>query len=112
MTIEEFISKRVEEIRRLEPMNRNLEKLAHGIQMVVEWHKNWPLLVQGLPEFSTPEKITSDDSIVYQFSQRIAWMTNQEYIKKFGLEAPAAPLLRQIASMWDNHPDFKEEWRP
>lgn len=78
---------------------------------IVELHKSWPVLVQRQPSF---EQVDSTDvnSMVFRASQQIAWATEQEYRAKFGDEPPTAPMLRALASVYADHPDYNPDWRP
>jgi len=77
---------------------------------IVELHKSWPVLVETEPVF---EQAAGDDinSMTMRMSKQIQWQTEQEYRTKFGAEPPTAPILRALASVYADHPDFREEWR-
>lgn len=90
---------------------------------VIEWHENWPMLVQGpeKTEFVGPgsEQLTANyrvdgmlepavGAIHLRMTQRVQWMTQQEYIKRFGENPPTAPILRMMAELYSDHPDYQE----
>lgn len=77
---------------------------------IVELHKSWPVLVQQQPTF---EDMGGDlSTVTYRMSQRMAWFTNQQYRDTFGDEPPTAPMLAAMATVYADHPDYREEWRP
>lgn len=75
---------------------------------IIEWHQNWPVLVETKPTF---EQDPSLQGTVVRAWQEIAWLTEREYLGKFGSEPPTAPILRIMAQVYADHPDFKAEWR-
>jgi len=77
---------------------------------IVELHESWPVLVE------TPGEIDlamADDpsQIAYRASRRLAWLTEREYRNRFGEEPPTAPIVAALASVYADHPDYREEWR-
>ena len=73
---------------------------------IIAFHESWPVLIQTEPSLElTPEtwvaKMTSD----------IAWLTNAEYVKRFGTDPPTAPMLLAMAQVYADHTDYREEWR-
>jgi hypothetical protein len=78
---------------------------------IIEWHKNWPVLVTTQPTFET---VPGADPTSYAMRayQQIAWTTEQEYRKRFGDEPPTSPILRILASVYADRPGYLEEWRP
>ena len=71
---------------------------------IVEWHESWPTLV------TTPAKFERDDidldNYTYRMSQEIAWMTTREYVARFGIDPPTAPILAMLALPYADHPDY------
>jgi hypothetical protein len=76
---------------------------------IVALHESWPVLVQK------PAKIERDDgnldSYVMRMSQEIAWATTREYVARFGVDPPTAPMLAILAAVYADHPSFQEAWR-
>lgn len=77
---------------------------------IVEFHSKWPVLVEGPPRFDQPG--TDLNTLAMRMTREIAWLTQQEYVKRFGTEAPTAPMLRVLAMPYADHPDYDENWRP
>lgn len=117
MNISEFLTERYDEIEVdlashvFSSLSRiHMTKMLVACRAIVEWHKNWPILVETSPEF----EMCCDDVLfdyTMAISQRIEWLTQEEYRKKFGSEPPTAPLLKQMAQPYSDHPDFQDEWR-
>lgn len=90
-----------------------VRELLNNQRAIIEWHKNWPILVETPPKF---EPNFSDDyaaninQYTMHMSQEIAWLTQEEYVKRFGRQPPTAPLLKQMAQAYSDHPDFDESW--
>lgn len=86
-----------------------------AIEAVLDFHKNWPVLVEKPAEIRKMESfknITETlDSYRMEFVQEYDFLLGQEYMKIFGAEPPTTPMLRRIASIWASHPDFNPEWR-
>lgn len=79
-------------------------------RQILELHESWPVLVETQPELS----VESADfgGMAAKVSQRIAWLTTQEYRERFGDEPPTSPVLRSLALPYAGHPDYDESWRP
>lgn len=76
---------------------------------IIEFHKQWPVLVEGPTKFDQPDP--SDlDSMVLKMSRQIMWATEQEYRNRFGDEPPTTPIMRALASVYSDHPDYRQEW--
>jgi hypothetical protein len=60
---------------------------------IVEWHESWPVLVETPPEvdMGSPGDISS---MTFRMSQQIAWLTTQEYRKRFGDEPPTIHVVQ------------------
>ena len=72
---------------------------------IVKQHEDWPVLVEREPT------ITSDfQSMTFRMSHEMAWLTEREYINRFGIEPPTAPMIRTLASVYKDHPDYDPEW--
>ena len=76
---------------------------------IVEWHQNWPVLARTEPELEFSQTGVGD--LAARMMQRIAWLTEREYRTRFGDEPPTAPILRMLASVYADHPDYDEAWR-
>lgn len=115
LSIDDFLLARVQEAER-EALNCSrsewikLRPIFDSQRMLINWHKNWPVLVETQPKL---EVVASDtaESITYKMSQNIMFLTHEEYRSKFGQEPPTAPLLREMAMLYVTHPDWREEWR-
>lgn len=75
---------------------------------IVEWHKNWPVLVETPPQL---EPGADPHAMTMRMTQQIMWTTEQEYRGRFGSEPPTGPILRFLALPYADHRDFREEWR-
>jgi len=76
---------------------------------IIAFHESWPTLVQ------TPAKFERDiddnlDNYTYRMSQEIAWLTTREYVARFGIDPPTAPMLAALALPDADHPDYMPEW--
>ena len=119
MTVEEFLTARLDEAKE-DLLARSEEQyiLIDTLRMVLEFHKNWPVLVETQPKFEMIDKKSlelvndprSVDNTIYQMTQRIAWWSREEYVKKFGVEAPTAPLVQSWIEKYQDHPDFNKKW--
>lgn len=77
---------------------------------IVELHQAWPVLVTQPPEFEGG--LVGDlDSVAIRMSQRMKWLTEQEYRAAFGDEPPTSPILAALAAVYADHPDYNEAWR-
>lgn len=74
---------------------------------IVALHESWPVLVEGKPEFEASSDVAE---MVMRVTRQIAWLTNQEYRKRFGDEPPTAPMLRALAQPYIEHADFDPAW--
>lgn len=114
-TIEEFILERCAAMRAVKAWTPELQwdtitEFIDMIEFIVEWHKNWPVLVQKPMEFGKAEEIEDLNSMAYRVTQEIAWLTTQEYRARFGDEPPTGTLLLRVAAMWKTHPGYQVEW--
>jgi hypothetical protein len=75
---------------------------------IIEQHKDWPVLVEKKPEFR--EDATDPQSMTYRVTQEMVWLTEWEYVKRFGVEAPTAPMIRALAAVYSDHPDYNKDW--
>jgi len=77
---------------------------------IIAFHESWPTLVQ-MPAKFEPIKDGDLDNYTYRMSQEIAWLTTREYVARFGIDPPTAPMLAALALIYSDHPDYDEEWR-
>lgn len=117
--IYDFIEARIAEARvgtegmRLRGVH-HLRSMFDAMEAVLDFHKNWPILVEGPMEVEPPNAFDDLEgklnSYKMSFTKQYDFILGQEYMKLFGGEPPTTPMLRRIASIWSVHPDFKEEW--
>lgn len=77
---------------------------------IVEFHKSWPVLVDSEPTFEADESY-DPSRMAFRMSKQIAWTTEQQYREHFGTEPPSSPIIRALASVYSEHPDY-ESWVP
>lgn len=114
-SIEDFLYARLHDAERLiegapEPIWESQRTLSDMIREALRFHKNWPVFVEEKPEF-IQTRGGAPDALTYSVTQQIAWLTHEEYRKKFGSEPPTAPLLKTWANWYHDHEDFNPEWR-
>lgn len=80
-----------------------------ALRAVVEMHKSWPVLVEGPMDFGRVDS-ADPSQIAFRASKQMAWLTEQEYRQRFGTEPPTAPMLRALASIYADHPDYDPGW--
>lgn len=114
MTIEEFVEARLREMElKFEglgvPDERrwDIQLMIANMYQVLYLHKNWPVLIQEQPYFETA---TDMNNVSYRMTQNFNWVTQEAYRKKFGTEPPTAPMIKSMAQMWMQHPDFDPNW--
>lgn len=77
---------------------------------IIKQHEDWPVLVEAEPEFG-PLDITDGSHFAYSMSRKMAWLTECEYVKRFGSEPPTAPMIWTLAAVYSDHPDYQEDWK-
>lgn len=113
MTPVEFLEARVQEFAfnfddyRIYPWSDG-EKYLEMLRGVLVFHAAWPVLVSTEPDMHF--EMVEPDRIAYFMSQRFEWLTQEEYVKRFGSEPPTSPILQAWLKPWQNHPDFNPEW--
>lgn len=113
LTIEEFLLARLKEVETLGKSISSwydrapIQTLCDNQRAIIEWHKNWPVLAETPPVFSQE---LDGDRVHFKMAQKVAWLTQEEYRKRFGSEPPTAPLLAKMATAYKDHPDFNPEW--
>lgn len=112
MKIEDFLSDRLAEARAsfgslTQEQRLVFERMFSAQSLLIDEHKKWPVLLESRPVFET-----SDDNnrLVMRMTQNIEFITREEYRKRFGSETPTAPMLRAMAQVYRDHPDFDESW--
>lgn len=79
---------------------------------IVKQHEQWPVLTERpAPEVGVVNPYDLQATTL-RMSKHLDWLTEQEYRKKFGDEPPTAPMLKELAAIYSDHPDYREEWRP
>lgn len=116
--IYDFVEARVAEARvgtegmRLRGVG-HLRSMFEAFEVVLDFHKNWPILIEK-PAKIEPSFLddfdTQMDSYRMSFVQECNFLLGTEYMKIFDAEPPTTPMLRRMASIWGDHPDFKPEW--
>lgn len=121
MTIYEFLYARLHEIelylRDVESTDQVLfhtsKALLQSQREVLELWNNWPVLVESKPKVSAVDDFdvfNYVNTVAYQMSAEIQWLTTQEYIKVFGRDPAPAPFIKNLLKSYRHHPDFQEEW--
>lgn len=77
---------------------------------IVDFHANWPVLMESPPVFTPMGPGLNVNEYAMRVTQRFDWMTHQEYVKRFGVDPPTAPMLRELARIYRDHPDYDEAW--
>lgn len=88
-----------------------IHQQAVTIRRVVQWHQNWPILVESEPKIEATDFPDIVNRLQYRMTMEINFMTHQAYTNRFGKEPPTAPILAIMANAWSEHPDFNPEWR-
>ena len=116
MNIEAFIEARLRETLEMaeqtmdidSDLGNRIERQCQVLMDIVEMHESWPVLVQSPVEFDV--KPGDVDSYIMYAQQKIQWLTEKEYYKKFGEQPPTAPLVNRIAAIFSWHPDYDPAW--
>ncbi|UVF61174.1 hypothetical protein SEA_AOKA_51 [Arthrobacter phage Aoka] len=77
---------------------------------IIRQHEAWPVLVEQVDDFPQISPADGLQGISLAMGRRIAWLTEREYIRRFGVEAPTAPMIRTLAAVYRDHPDYLDEW--
>lgn len=116
--LEDFLLARLTELKNaLGLIGFDDESAIHTIinsQMeVVKLGKDWPVMLQKKPvetEIVPTFELDAYDKIRVRVHQEVEWITQQEYIKRFGRVSAMAPFIRTLLMGYTWHPDFKDEW--
>lgn len=106
-TIQEFILARVNDP---ENTGKYPAEFAEAIAQILDIHSRWPVLVYSTPTLKAEEGVTPDQ-LIMRVTQKVNWMIEKEYKRKFGEEPPTGPILRIIAGIWEWHQDYNDAWR-
>jgi hypothetical protein len=85
-----------------------IANLAQSMRETLKLHQQWPILVSEETDFEFEQ--VHHDNFAYVATQRFVWMTNEEYIKRFGTEPPTSNMIRSWLIAYRRHPDFNSEW--
>lgn len=115
VTIVEFLKARLEDQMFVKHdecgrYNDQILPFARYCSKVLQWHENWPTLVEGPLEFEDIKSTEYPNNIAMAISRKMEWLTQEEFRRRFGEEPPTAPLLRDMAMMFSKHPDYNPEW--
>lgn len=121
MTIEEFLLARIgedEAVARMwyqdegggewEPLEGRVLAECAAKRQIVEMHQSWPVMVEAPPTLEYDRGGIS--SLTMRMTRHVAWLTQQEYRSRFGTEPPTTPMLRAIAAVYADHPDYQQDW--
>lgn len=75
----------------------------------VNMQKDWPVMAESPPQTEVDMR-DGVGNVVYRVSQRLEWMTQQQYRERFGDEAPVQGIVRDLLERFQNHKDFDPEW--
>ena len=116
MNVADFIKARMTEGKRAaerimdeEVRNQMLLAFDH-ILLVVDWHQNWPMLMESEPKLEVKRPTSDVNQFVMSMTKQVEWVTQKAYVERFGKQPPTAPLLLQIAQSYSWHPDYDTEW--
>lgn len=116
MTLEEFLNARLDEAKRW-VMNKTMAYSPEQVQLmnllesqmeILDWHLRWPTMVMTPPKLEL--NLEDPSGFRASMTQQVEMVTREEYRRRFGSEAPTAPLLKGWAMKYRSHPDFNEEW--
>jgi len=105
MGIIHFLTERIaDDLSEAPSPQRRREALAK--YKILEIHQRWPVLIEGPMNIGVDP--TSNPNMFA--TQQIEWLTQQEYIKRFGTQPPTAPIVLALAAIYCDHPDYDPEW--
>lgn len=82
-------------------------------EAVLEQDVKWPVLVETQPEYDRADSYHTpleDDQIVFRIRQQYLWATNEEYVKRFGIQSPLSPLVKLLLKQYQHRPGFDPAW--
>src|SRR5688572_24136319 len=68
---------------------------------ILDLHESWPVLVEREPVL-----VHDVASMTVSLTQDLAWLTTQEYRKRFGIEPPTSPVIHALLQPYASRPDF------
>lgn len=77
---------------------------------IVALHDGWPTLIQTEPKIEVDHG-DGFGGITARMLSQIGWVTNREYVARFGVASPVTPMLRILAAVYSDHPDYDPAWR-
>jgi len=77
---------------------------------IIRQHEGWPVLVEREERFPELTRTDGLPGISIAMGRQIAWLTEREYIKRFGTEAPTAPMIQTLAAVYRDRPEYREDW--
>jgi hypothetical protein len=109
---DEFIRARLEDLSREEPWGLEdfISSFVCSTLEILDLHKKWPILVKQTPEPAVVYDQLSADQIIATMVHKINWLTQEEYLDRFGTEPPTDPILDSIARIWRSHEDYDPAW--
>lgn len=100
-----------------ERFERQLQSETQAFRQMLEIYKQWPVILEtpanvtsAVDDFDYQTNQFSTEAITMKLSRKVDFLTTKAYIERFGWEPPVAPMMRAVASVWRDHPDFKQEW--
>ncbi|MGP5725862.1 DUF6221 family protein [Arthrobacter rhombi] len=79
-------------------------------RMIIGQHEAWPVMVTA---DLVMEKYPTDlNDFAMRASQQIMWLTERQYVARFGTTAPTAPMIQTLAAVYADHPDYQQAWVP
>lgn len=92
----------------------DIEAFCDAFEEIIDYHNNWVVALETpikySPEFDRNYNPLSIDSYLMKASSEIQFLTEKAYRQKFGSEPPTSPMIKSIARIWKDHPDYQEEW--
>lgn len=76
--------------------------------LILEQYENWPVFV----EQEEPDLMDINiDNFTYEIERKMKWLNTRSFIKEFGVAPPAMPMVKAMAAVYSDHPDYNEEWK-
>ena len=114
MTLLEFLIARLDDEERIWGSNYIMRGEIRFKRKIIEAHQAWPVLLETRPSFNIveqrPESKNATTTILMEMQTKYQWMLADEYRKAFGTEPPSAPILKEMAKLYSDHPDYNPDW--